>query len=125
MVRLIDADALANYIDFGHLINPNEKSYSENDIRKMIDMMPTIEAVPLDGSFLKLSKDGYVIFQREWLYDHLEQEFDILRRASGRPTVEAIPVDQIRQEIQSRRSKGQHLVAEAMEAILEIWTENR
>ncbi len=39
--------------------------------------------------------------------------------------VEAIPVDQIRQEIQSRRSKGQHLVAEAMEAILEIWTENQ
>lgn len=79
-MKLIDADALANYIDFGHLINPNEKSYSENDIREMIDEMPTVEA---------------------------------------------IPVDQIRQEIQSRRSKGQHLVAEAMEAILEIWTENQ
>ncbi len=125
MVRLIDADALAKFIDYGHLNNPNDKLYSENDIREMIDMMPTIEAVPLDGSFLKLSKDGYVIFQREWLYDHLEQEFDILRRASGRPTVEAIPVDQIRKDIERRRAKGQHLLAEAMEAILQIWTENQ
>lgn len=41
------------------------------------------------------------------------------------PTIEAIPVDQIRKDIERRRAKGQHLVAEAMEAILEIWTENR
>lgn len=40
-MRLIDADALAKFIDYGHLNNPNEKLYSENDIREMIDMMPT------------------------------------------------------------------------------------
>jgi len=47
MTRLIDADALAKFIDYGHLNNPNEKLYSENDIREMIDMMPTIEAEPV------------------------------------------------------------------------------
>lgn len=47
MTRLIDADALAKFIDYGHLNNPNEKLYSENDIREMIDMMPTIDAVPV------------------------------------------------------------------------------
>ena len=46
-MRLIDADALAKFIDYGHLNNPNEKMYSENDIREMIDMMPTIDAVPV------------------------------------------------------------------------------
>ena len=45
-MRPIDADALAKFIDYGHLNNPNEKLYSENDIREMIDMMPTIDAVP-------------------------------------------------------------------------------
>lgn len=46
-MRPIDADALAKFIDYGHLNNPNEKLYSENDIREMIDMMPTIDAVPV------------------------------------------------------------------------------
>jgi hypothetical protein len=46
-MRLIDADALAKFIDYGHLNNPNEKLYSENDIREMIDMMPTVDAVPI------------------------------------------------------------------------------
>jgi len=44
-MRLIDADALAKFIDYGHLNNPDEKLYSENDIREMIDMMPSIDAV--------------------------------------------------------------------------------
>lgn len=47
MSRYIDADALAKFIDYGHLNNPNEKLYSENDIREMIDMMPTVDAVPV------------------------------------------------------------------------------
>ena len=53
-MRLIDADALAKFIDYGHLNNPNEKLYSENDIREMIDMMPTIDAVPVrHGKWIK------------------------------------------------------------------------
>ena len=44
-MRLIDADALKKFIDFGHLRNPNEKAYSENDIREMIDEAPTIDLV--------------------------------------------------------------------------------
>lgn len=59
-MRLIDADALAKFIDYGHLNNPNEKLYSENDIREMIDMMPTIDAVPVrHGKFIGTEYDGY------------------------------------------------------------------
>lgn len=46
-MRLINAEHLEKFIDYGHLNNPNEKLYSENDIREMIDMMPTVDAVPV------------------------------------------------------------------------------
>ncbi len=60
-MRLIDGDALAKFIDYGHLNNPNEKLYSENDIREMIDMMPTVDAVPIEfiRSEIKNSKGFY------------------------------------------------------------------
>ncbi len=51
MRRLIDAGARAIFIDCGHLNNRNAKLYSENDIREMIDMMPTqptVDAVPVE-----------------------------------------------------------------------------
>lgn len=58
--RLIDAHALAKFIDYGHLNNPDEKLYSENDIREMIDMMPTIDAEPVrHGMFIGTEYDGY------------------------------------------------------------------
>ena len=92
MTRLIDADALKEYIDCGHLRNPCEVCFSELDVVNLIDAQPTVDAVPLDGSFLKMSKGGYVIYQRKWLYEHLEQEFNILKSASGKPTADAEPV---------------------------------
>ena len=72
--RLIDADALVKFIDYGHLNNPDEKLYSENDIREMIDMMPTIdtkphwipcsERLPEDNDYKPFSyyEDGAVLF---------------------------------------------------------------
>ena len=43
MRRLIDADLLIEWIDAGHLRNPNELCFSEADVVEMIDHMPTIE----------------------------------------------------------------------------------
>ena len=42
-MRLIDADLLIEWIDAGHLRNPNELCFSEADVVEMIDHMPTIE----------------------------------------------------------------------------------
>lgn len=53
MRRLIDANALAKFIDYGHLNNPDEKLYSENDIREMIDMMPTITEPVRHGKWIR------------------------------------------------------------------------
>ena len=43
--RLIDADALKEYIDCGHLRNPCEVCFSERDVVDLIDARPTIDAV--------------------------------------------------------------------------------
>jgi hypothetical protein len=45
MTRLIDADALKEYIDCGHLRNPCEVCFSERDVVDLIDAQPTIDAV--------------------------------------------------------------------------------
>ena len=86
MTRLIDAEKLKKHYAW----------WDDDERRKLfdqiVDAQPTVDAVPLDGSFLKMSKGSYVIYQREWLYEHLEQEFDILRSASGKPTIDAEPV---------------------------------
>ncbi len=59
-MRYIDADNLAKFIDYGHLSDPNDKVYSENDIREMIDMMPTVDIV-LDFT-AKTPKHGHWIW---------------------------------------------------------------
>jgi len=86
MTRLIDAEKLKKHYAW----------WDDDERRKLfdqiVDVQPTVDAVPLDGSFLKMSKGSYVIYQREWLYEHLEQEFDILRSVSGKPTIDAEPV---------------------------------
>jgi hypothetical protein len=72
MTRLIDADALKERI-----ITP--RANGKDLITELIDSMPTIDAVLLDGSFLKMSKGDYLIYNRHWLYEHFDQEIDIQR----------------------------------------------
>ena len=47
MSRYIDADALKEYIDCGHLRNPCEVCFSERDVVDLIDAQPTVDAVPV------------------------------------------------------------------------------
>lgn len=42
MSRLIDADALIEFIDCGHLRNPLEMCFSERDVVDMIESRPTV-----------------------------------------------------------------------------------
>lgn len=46
-MRLIDADALIDFIDCGHLRNPLESCFSERDVVDMLESRSTIEAVPV------------------------------------------------------------------------------
>ena len=77
MKRLIDADDL-------------KRALVTNGFKNDIDMMMTLEtinnattidAVPLDGSFLKMSRGDYLIYKRHWLYEHFDMEMEIQRSA--------------------------------------------
>lgn len=41
MARYIDADKLIDFIDAGHLRNPNELCFSETDVVNMLNNAPT------------------------------------------------------------------------------------
>lgn len=43
--RLIDANALIEFIDMGHLRNPLETCFSERDVVDMLESRPTVDAV--------------------------------------------------------------------------------
>ena len=72
-MRLIDADALLDFIDVGHLRHPSELCFSEIDVANMLLHAPTISAddargvgkwIPLDysdeayGNMYKCAKCG-------------------------------------------------------------------
>lgn len=76
-MRLIDADALAKFIDYGHLNNPNEKLYSENDIREMIFMMPTVDAEPVrHGKWIWDKYNGIVNYHCSECLELCDGEYD-------------------------------------------------
>lgn len=43
--RLIDANALIEWIDMGHFRNPLETCFSERDVVDMLESRPTVDAV--------------------------------------------------------------------------------
>lgn len=58
--RLIDANALKEVIDCGHLRNPCEVCFSELDVVNLIDAQPTIDAEPIrHGKWIKADSQQY------------------------------------------------------------------
>ena len=45
MARLIDSDAIIDFIDIGHYRNPLETCFSERDVVNMLERAPTVDAV--------------------------------------------------------------------------------
>jgi hypothetical protein len=70
MARLIDADALIDFLDIGHLRHPSELCFSEVDVANLLLRAPTLSPDEVrgvgewiaerDGSIVELSKDGFV-----------------------------------------------------------------
>lgn len=64
MSRYIDADAIISFVDAGHLRNPLELAWSDNDVVDMIESRPTVDAVPVEwinGFMNWLDSKGYKI----------------------------------------------------------------
>ena len=51
-MRMIDADALIEFIDVGHLRPPAEICFSERDVKNLVDKQPTIE--PKKGKWIDM-----------------------------------------------------------------------
>ena len=59
-MRLIDADALIDFIDMGHYRNPLESCFSERDVVDMLESRPTIEAEPVKhGRWVQVSNNPW------------------------------------------------------------------
>lgn len=58
-MRLIDADAFLSWIDVGHLRNPAECCLSELNVKRMIELQPTITPPVRTGRWI-------------WVKDHWE-----------------------------------------------------
>ena len=56
-MRLIDADALIEFIDAGHLRHPSELCFSELDVVNMLNHAPT--AYNVDAVVEKLKEEAY------------------------------------------------------------------
>lgn len=55
--RYIDADKFIEWLDIGHLRSPSEICYSEEDVKVMIDMQPTVNINSTHGKW-RLHDDG-------------------------------------------------------------------
>lgn len=63
MSRYIDADAIISFVDAGHLRNPLELAWSDNDVVDMIESRPTVDAVQVVRC-----KDCIYNPKRSWVY---------------------------------------------------------
>ena len=81
-MRLIDADK----VDFFDYIEPYEVPWAE----KCLADMPTVEAILIASGTCKMVAKDYVVYNRQWLKEHLQQEWDIL---NGKEYEPAIPIE--------------------------------
>jgi hypothetical protein len=87
MTRLIDADALKEYIDCGHLRSPAEVCFSERDVVDLIDAQPTVDAVPVIRCKDCIHHHGYICDRMYGLQDAFTlQDNDYCSRAEPKET---------------------------------------
>lgn len=89
MGRLIDADEIISFVDAGHLRNPLELAWSDNDVVDMIESRPTVDAVPVvfvNDPFhvvYQAFKELYPDKECEILFDYNVETTDTHERVKG------------------------------------------
>lgn len=84
MARYIDADALIEYLDVGHLRHPSELCYSELDVVNMLNHAPT--AYSVESVVEKLDKRKKKLFDRcvHGVFDTIMAEVENIVRNGGK-----------------------------------------
>ena len=67
--------------------------YGSKAIEYVIDSQPTVKAIPIDKPFLKMEYGDYVVYNKKWLVNHLQTEWNILQGKEYQP---AIPIEWIK-----------------------------
>ena len=75
-------------------------------VTDLFDDIPTVEAISIDKPFLKMRYGDYVIYNKKWLVNHLQTEWNILQGKEYQP---AIPVEWI-DEYENTEWEGEELV---------------
>ena len=82
---------LLNKQDLDKLVEePFEKFLSRLDLK----CPAPVEAIPIDKPFLKMKYKGYTVYKTEWLKEHIEMEYRVIKGISE-SKAEAIPVEWI------------------------------
>ena len=68
-------------------------------VTDLFDDIPTVEAISIDKPFLKMRYGDYVIYNKKWLVNHLQTEWNILQGKEYQP---AIPVEWIEQWVDQK-----------------------
>ena len=77
-MKLIDKEAL--------LLALKRKRYSKQSL-DLIESQPVVDAIPVDKPFLKMRYGDYVVYNKKWLIDHLQTEWDILQGKEYQPSI--------------------------------------
>ena len=93
-MRLIDADELkATRGMFIYQTEDADVIATEAYRWELIEReAPTVKAIPLDKPFCKMVYGDYVVYNKKWLVNHLQTEWNILQGKEYKP---AIPVEWI------------------------------
>ena len=82
--------------------------------------IPIVEAIPIDKPFLKMKYKGYTVYKTEWLKEHIEMEYRVIKGISE-SKAEAIPVEWIKETIKLAENVQHSKYAEHLRILLEDW----
>lgn len=94
-MRLIDKDRLLKGSNHYWLEMENFGDIEAIDVR-FIEMADEVKAIPIDKPFLKMRYGDYVVYNKKWLVDHLQTEWNILQGKEYRPS---IPIEFIERKL--------------------------
>lgn len=96
-MRLIDKDRLLKGTNHYWLEMEKFGDIEMIDVR-FIEMAEEIKAIPIDKPFLKMRYGDYVLYNKKWLVDHLQTEWNILQGKEYQPS---IPVEWIKKWLET------------------------
>lgn len=87
--KLLDiVDVLETYADLYDMFDDNRLVYEALDkVNEELRAIPYVKAIPIDKPFLKMRYGDYVVYNKKWLINHLQTEWNILQGKEYQPSI--------------------------------------